>query len=396
MAHVPVQHPIQSAPPPMVNVSTHPPAPIPAPQRVIQPRPILRPAPKKRTNWWLWGFIGFGILGISSVIAVMFAIFIIQANKNRVDMSKYLAPKDMPSALTTITTQMRHTLDVSRILVLNPLLVRLYDPVTGDFATWELPIANWDSWLSATPDASAPNGYRFDIEAQGVTDFLMTQQAQHLDASRFINMAEALDQIQIAVQNNAQATLRVYHNSRQHVVSAGETIISIAWDYGIPYLYIQEANNGISSLSVGQTITIPPADIFIELTPNSTKRIEVSIPEQRVRVYENGALLWDWGASTGINSSPTWRGVYQILSHEINAYAGNWNLWMPNFMGVYRPIPNADFTNGFHGFPTRGGGQLLWENSIGTRVTYGCILLSNTHIQQLYTWAEEGVVVEIN
>jgi lipoprotein-anchoring transpeptidase ErfK/SrfK len=65
-------------------------------------------------------------------------------------------------------------------------------------------------------------------------------------------------------------------------------------------------------------------------------------------------------------------------------------------MGVYRPVPGADFTNGFHGFPTRGGGQLLWENSIGTRVTYGCILLSNTNIRLLYDWAEEGVVVEIN
>ncbi|MCU0480502.1 MAG: L,D-transpeptidase family protein [Anaerolineae bacterium] len=396
VAHVPMQPKVQSAPPPVVNAPMRQPIPMPPPQRVMQPRPISRPAPKKRTNWWLWGFIGFGILGISSTIAVIFAVFIIQADKNRLDMSKYLAPKDVPSALTTITTQARQFIDVSRILVLNPLSVRLYDPVTGDFATWELPIANWDSWLSATPDASVPNGYRFDIEAQGVTDFLMTQQSRHLDASRFINMAEALDQIQVAVQNNAQATLRVYHNPRQHVVGAGETITSIAWDYGIPYLYIQQANNGISSLSVGQTITIPPADMFIELAPNPNKRIEVSIPEQRVRVYENGVLLWDWGASTGINSSPTWRGVYQILSHEINAYAGNWNLWMPNFMGVYRPVPNADFTNGFHGFPTRGGGQLLWENSIGTRVTYGCILLSNTHIQQLYTWAEEGVVVEIN
>ena len=54
-----------------------------------------------------------------------------------------------------------------------------------------------------------------------------------------------------------------------------------------------------------------------------------------------------------------------------------------------------DFTNGFHGFPTRGGSQLLWTNSLGTRVTYGCILISNDHIRQLYDWAEDGVVVQI-
>jgi lipoprotein-anchoring transpeptidase ErfK/SrfK len=34
-------------------------------------------------------------------------------------------------------------------------------------------------------------------------------------------------------------------------------------------------------------------------------------------------------------------------------------------------------------------------NSLGTRVTYGCILLSNENIQLLYQWAEAGVVVEI-
>ena len=70
-------------------------------------------------------------------------------------------------------------------------------------------------------------------------------------------------------------------------------------------------------------------------------------------------------------------------------------LYMPNFMGVYQPVPGAAFTNGFHGFPTRGGGQLLWENSLGRKVTYGCILLHNNNMQQLYNWAEEGVVVEI-
>jgi lipoprotein-anchoring transpeptidase ErfK/SrfK len=121
----------------------------------------------------------------------------------------------------------------------------------------------------------------------------------------------------------------------------------------------------------------------------------VSITQQHAWVYENGGLKWEWPVSTGIQSSPTWPGIYQIQSHEPNAYAGNWNLWMPNFMGVYQPIPGSDFTNGFHGFPTRGGSQLLWTDSLGTRVTYGCILVSNDNIQALYNWAEEGVVVEI-
>jgi lipoprotein-anchoring transpeptidase ErfK/SrfK len=130
-------------------------------------------------------------------------------------------------------------------------------------------------------------------------------------------------------------------------------------------------------------------------TVDPDKRIVVSISQQRTKVFENGTLKWDWATSTGISDSPTWPGIYQIISHEPNAYAGNWDLWMPHFMGVYQPIPGSDFTNGFHGFPTRSGWQLLWTNSLGTKVTYGCILLSNENAEALYNWAEEGVVVEI-
>jgi lipoprotein-anchoring transpeptidase ErfK/SrfK len=125
------------------------------------------------------------------------------------------------------------------------------------------------------------------------------------------------------------------------------------------------------------------------------KRIIVSISQQKVYVYENGALKWEWLASTGINSSPTAPGIFQIQAHEPNAYAGNWDLWMPSFMGISRPVPTSDFMNGFHGFPTRNGYDLLWTGDLGHKVTYGCVLLSNDNVNLLYEWAEDGVVVEI-
>jgi lipoprotein-anchoring transpeptidase ErfK/SrfK len=87
--------------------------------------------------------------------------------------------------------------------------------------------------------------------------------------------------------------------------------------------------------------------------------------------------------------------VFQIQTHEPNAYASNWDLWMPHFMGIYRPVPSSDFMNGFHGFPTRGGSTLLWTGDLGHPVTYGCILISSANAAALYEWAEEGVVVEV-
>lgn len=125
------------------------------------------------------------------------------------------------------------------------------------------------------------------------------------------------------------------------------------------------------------------------------KRIVVSLSEQRTWVYENGQLKWEWPSSTGISSSPTAPGIFQIQSHEPNAYAGIWDLWMPSFMGIYRPVPTSEFMNGFHGFPTRGNSQLLWTGDLGHPVTYGCVLLSSENAALLYEWAEDGVVVEV-
>jgi lipoprotein-anchoring transpeptidase ErfK/SrfK len=125
------------------------------------------------------------------------------------------------------------------------------------------------------------------------------------------------------------------------------------------------------------------------------KRVKISISQQRMQAYEEGQVKWDWQVSTGIASSPTSPGIFQVQSHDPNAYAGNWNLWMPWFMGIYRPVPSQDFMNGFHGFPSRDQQQLLWTRNLGHPVTYGCILLSTDNAKLLYDWAPEGTIVEI-
>lgn len=299
-----------------------------------------------------------------------------------------------------VTTQPQVTdaaplVEAARQLLSQPIHIRVFDPVTGDIITWDAQPETWATWLTMNADPDSPTGLALSVNRGPVRDYLDANAAV-LDDTRYLDDEKAVAEIEKAIQRgDLQATVRVYHHDRQHTVQAGETIISIAWDYGVPYPWIQDANPGVDALSIGQTLTIPSQDNFFQFDPVPDKRIVVSISQQKTWVYENGALKWEWGSSTGINSSPTWPGIYQIISHEPNAYAANWDLWMPNFMGVYQPIPGQNFTNGFHGFPTRGGGQLLWENSIGTKVTYGCILLNNTNIQTLYNWAENGVVVEI-
>lgn len=300
----------------------------------------------------------------------------------------------MRSVQPAITDAAPLVAEAQRILS-SPLPIRAYDPIRDEWLDWSVTPETWANWITIVPDGNSPLGFRLSVQADGLRGYLM-QQNEALDAARYIHLDEAVGVVQATfAANRTDAWVRIYHNDRKHVVQAGETIISIAWDYGVPYPWIQQANGGIENISVGQSITIPSADNFLDFPVIPYKRIVVSISQQRAWFYENGGVKWEWVVSTGIQSSPTWPGIYQIISHEINAYASNWDLWMPYFMGVYRPIPGADFVNGFHGFPTRGGSQLLWTNSLGTRVTYGCILLSNENIALLWEWAEEGVVVEI-
>lgn len=284
----------------------------------------------------------------------------------------------------------------AQALLAAPLEIDAYDPFSGDTQTWAIPPGTWGGWLAAQPDGASALGLRLAVDPAALADYLTATAAAMLPAGRYIETDEAAAAVAAALgAGRTSASVRVYERDRVHTVQPGESITSIAYGYGIPYPYIQAANPNAGTLTAGQALVIPSRDVFLELDPVPNKRIVVSISGNWTRVYEDGALKWDWVSSTGINSSPTWPGVYQVISHERDAYAANWNLNMPWFLGVYKPVPGSDFTNGFHGFPTRGGGQILWENALGTQVTYGCILLSNTNAQRLYEWAEDGVIVEI-
>ena len=281
-------------------------------------------------------------------------------------------------------------------LLATTLTLYAYDPITDETTTWDVPPTVWGGWLTLTIDPDYPGELAWLVDSEKAADFLGSQSGQ-LGEGRYVDVAEATTALSGAINSRADsATVRVHHRERQHAVQAGETLASIGRAFGIPYPWIQHANPGIGdSLSVGQSLTIPSPDELVPLPVVQNKRIIVSIGQQKMWVYENGQVKWEWPASTGIDSSPTAPGVFQVQSHEPNAYAGNWDLWMPNFMGIYRPVPTSEFMNGFHGFPTRGSSQLLWTGDLGRRVTYGCILIHSDNAAALYDWAEEGVIVEI-
>jgi LysM repeat protein len=281
-------------------------------------------------------------------------------------------------------------------LLSTPLSIELYDPINDQSIPWNVSPQVWANWLviDLHPTDGAPFQWAMD-PSQLKRD--LDQEMGALGQGRYLHLDTAVTALSDAVSRGDYTTaLRVYHRQRIHTVQPGETLSSIAWDYGMPYPWLEATNPNVAGgIFAGQELTIPSQDEFLPLPVVRGKRVLVSLSEQRMWAYENGNLTWEWPVSTGIDSSPTSPGVFQIQSHENNAYAGNWDLWMPSFMGIYRPVPHVDFMNGFHGFPTRGGSTLLWTEDLGRPVTFGCILLSSDNAAILFNWAEEGVVVEV-
>ncbi|MBN1640876.1 MAG: L,D-transpeptidase family protein [Anaerolineae bacterium] len=277
----------------------------------------------------------------------------------------------------------------------NPVTIRAFDPIAGESLWWTAEPDVWASWVTLAYDPGPPPALRWSVERERVRAYLAGR-AGELGASRYYLEEDVTDDVAAAILSGEfQVTFRVYHHPGQHVVQAGETLASIARDRGFPYPWLQEANPGVDRLRPGQTIAIPSPDVLLPLPVVMHKRIVVSISQQQMWAYEWGNVVWAWTVSTGIPSSPTSPGVFQVQSHEREAYAASWDLWMPYFVGIYRPVPSSRFMNGFHGFPTRDGATLLWTGNLGYPVTYGCILLSTQNAALLYDWAEEGVVVEI-
>jgi len=136
-----------------------------------------------------------------------------------------------------------------------------------------------------------------------------------------------------------------------------------------------------------------PSNVSDDAAPaySGGKYILVDISEQHMYVYENDALLYSFVASTGMNNA-TRTGVFHVQSKIPNAYGATWNIWMPNWLGIYWA---GGLENGIHSLPILPNGAELWEGYLGSPVSYGCVVLSAYDSTLLYNWAEIGVPVEI-
>lgn len=122
-----------------------------------------------------------------------------------------------------------------------------------------------------------------------------------------------------------------------------------------------------------------------------SKYILVDISEQHMYVYEGDTLIYSFVASTGMNNA-TRTGLFYVQSRIPNAYGSTWNIWMPDWLGIYW---SGGLENGIHALPILPNGGTLWAGYLGTPISYGCVVLGTYDAQVLYNWAEIGTPVEI-
>ena len=269
-----------------------------------------------------------------------------------------------------------------------------YDVLTDETFAWTLEREAVVTWLRVeqAQDDSGPTT-RVAEEAVQAT---LAGLAAELGEGRGFQLDEATERVLKVFETGGGAVeLHLTHFPHTYIIQPGDTLTTVAAQFGMPPGLIAEANPDIdpNRLHVGQGLAIPAEDVLRPYASIPGKRIVISTAEQRMRVYENDELLHDWPVSTGLTSSPTYTGHFQVLSKQENAYASQWDLWMPHFIAVYRA--GGDTYNGIHGLPTLSSGRRLWEGALGSPASYGCIILGLQEAEILYDWAEIGVSVII-
>lgn len=187
-------------------------------------------------------------------------------------------------------------------------------------------------------------------------------------------------------QSYAQAALAKPTYTPQPTFTPTPTLVPTATEQAIAQAVIVEAADVSVSAAQASLYDDAPVNPY-----SGGKLILVDISEQHMYVYESDYLVYSFVASTGMNNA-TRTGEFSVLNKIPNAYGATWDIWMPNWLGIYWA---GSLQNGIHSLPILPNGATLWAGFLGTPISYGCVVLGAYESQVLYDWADVGVPVKI-
>ncbi len=127
-------------------------------------------------------------------------------------------------------------------------------------------------------------------------------------------------------------------------------------------------------------------------TPPTTKSILVDRSEQRLYAYDGEVLFMSATTSTGLDSTPTPRGIFTVYRKTPSRY-------------MQGPLPNIN-SDDYYDLPgvpwnlyfTDGGAVIhgaYWHDKFGTKYSHGCVNLNPTDARTIFEWAELGTTVTV-
>ncbi len=129
-------------------------------------------------------------------------------------------------------------------------------------------------------------------------------------------------------------------------------------------------------------------------TVEKARLIEVDLSKQRLYLKENGKVVDSWLISSGIGQSPTATGHFKIgwrtpsqTMRSVDPDNPYWNYETPNVKWVmyFNSIRGGQ---AFHG--------VYWHSNWGSRMSHGCVGMSESRAKQIYDWTPQGVDVYIH
>lgn len=120
-----------------------------------------------------------------------------------------------------------------------------------------------------------------------------------------------------------------------------------------------------------------------------TKRIVVDRSEQTLYAYENDILFMKEKVSTGLELTPTPRGVFTVFKKSPSRYMQG---PIPDISDHYYDLPGVPWNLYF----TEQGAVIhgaYWHNNFGQPWSNGCVNVSIENAEKLYKWADVGTKV---
>lgn len=145
----------------------------------------------------------------------------------------------------------------------------------------------------------------------------------------------------------------------------------------------------------GTYVTVVEAQsthIISSTTPPTAKSIVVDRSDQMVYAYEDETLFMSATTSTGLDSTPTPRGVFSVYKKTPSRYMQG---PLPNINSdQYYDLPGVPWNLYF----TEGGAVIhgaYWHDKFGTKYSHGCVNLSPKDARSIYEWADLGTTVTV-